>query len=125
MSASGGVAGSTGTPVAASATVANAVNAVSLPAVAGKTNYLTGFEVTGAGATAASVIDVTVTGVGGVTLHYALAIIAGAALGVAALIVEFPVPLQAAAANSAITVSVPAFGAGNTAAAAAIHGYVL
>jgi hypothetical protein len=110
--------------VTGSAANAAAANNVSLPAVAGKTNWLTGFEVTGAGATAASVITVTITGTITGTLNYQLPIPAGAAVGVTPLVVEFPVPIPASGVNTAIALNVPSFGAGNTNAAAVIHGYV-
>lgn len=124
MSASGGTTGASGTPVSASQTAtAGAIN-ITLPAVAGKTNYLTGFEVTGGGATAGSIIDVVVGGIGGANLHYAFAVPTGATLGAAPLIVTFATPLQASAPNTAIVLAVPSFGAGNTESAAVIHGFV-
>ena len=110
------------TAVDASSANAAAANNVSLPAVAGQTNSVTGFEVTGAGATGASVITITLTGVVGGPLNYQLAIPAGAGVGVTPLIVEFPTPIPATGPNVAITLNVPSFGAGNTNAAATIHG---
>src|SRR5579859_5778695 len=76
-----------------SATGAAAAIAATLPGAAGKTTYLTGFEVTGAGATGASVIAITVTGILGGTKTYELAIPAGAGVGVTPLTVEFSRPL--------------------------------
>ena len=93
------------------------------PAVVGIVNYLTGFEVTGAGATAASVIAVTVTGCLGGTFTYQMAIVAGATLAQPALIVAFPRALQASGPNVAISVSAASFGAGNTNACVNAHGY--
>lgn len=114
------------TPVAAaSGNVANAAAAATLAAVAAKFTYITGFEITGAGATAASVIAVTVTGCAGGTLTFNMAIPAGAAVGVAPLNVQFSKPLKSSAVNTAIVVSAAAFGAGNTNAAAVAHGYTL
>lgn len=110
---------------ASSGNVANAVATAAMPAVAGKTNYVTGFSITGAGATAAAVVDATLTGVVGGPFHYTVAVPAGVAAGVLPLIVELETPLAASAANQAVTLSVPAFGAGNTNAAANIHGYVV
>lgn len=109
----------------ASATAAAAAMAPALPAQgAGTTVWVTGFTVTGGGATAGSIIAVTLTGVLGGTLTYELAIPAGAGAGVSPLQVSFPWPgLPAAAANAAITLNVPSFGAGNTNAAATIQGY--
>jgi len=94
-----------------------------IAAVANKVGYLSGFQVTGAGATAASVITVTVTGLAGGTMSYNMAIPAGAAVGVPALIVNFPTPVPASAPNTAIVVNVPSFGAGNTNAAVAAQGF--
>jgi hypothetical protein len=104
-------------------TAAAGALAPAIAAVAGVTGYCTGFEVTGGGATGASVIDVTITGLLEGTLHYAMAIPAGATLGVLPLVVEFTRPRQASAVNTAITLNVPSFGAGNTLADAAIHGF--
>lgn len=111
--------------VGASGNVANAVAAASLPAVAGKTNYLTGFEITGSGATAGLPVSVTVTGLLGGTLTFTYTAAVGALVGNAPLIVPFPKPLAASAVNTAITVSCPALGTGNTNNCAVIHGFVL
>ena len=110
------------TSVDASATAAAAAMAPSLPAVAGATNAVTGFEVTGTGATAGSTIQVTLTGVPGGPLTYDLTIPAGAGVAITPLIVEFMTPIQATGPNVAITLNVPSFGAGNLNAAAVIHG---
>lgn len=123
------VDGNNGLPVGAtqvngaSGNVANAIAAASLPADAAKTNYLTGFEISAAGATVGLPVIVTVTGVLGGTLSYIFAAPAGALVLAQPLAVNFPRPLQGAAVNTAITVSCPALGVGNTNAAAAIHGY--
>lgn len=108
-------------------------NAASLAAVSGKTNYITGFDVTGGGATAASVIEISVTGLSsaaGSTLKYEVPILAGVtgpAFGGASApyiySVRFPVPLPASATNTAITVTCPSFGAGNTNASVCVYGY--
>lgn len=88
--------------------------------------YITGFELTGAGATAASVITGTVAGLGGAssTITFIVAIPAGATIGVQ-LIVEFAQPLPASAPGQAITVSFPAFGVGSTNACLNAHGFEL
>lgn len=108
-----------------SATGAAAALAPALAAQgAGTTNWVTGFQVTGSGAIAASVIVVTLTGVIGGTMSYELVIPAGVTAQVTPLQVTFPWPgLPAAAPNAAITLNVPSFGAGNTNAAATIQGY--
>lgn len=122
-SASVGPSAGAQTDVDASATGANAAQAVTLPAAAGQTTYITGFQITGAGATAASVIVVTVTGVLGGTKRYDLVIPAGATTSITPLIIEFARPIPASAVNTAIVVNVPAFGAGNTNVAVTAHGY--
>lgn len=95
-----------------------------MPAVGGKTNYLTGFEVTGGGATVGSIVTVNIVGALGGTLGYRIAVPTGAAIGAQPLIVEFNPPLPASGTNVAIIVNVGAFGAGNTDMAVAAHGYV-
>jgi hypothetical protein len=112
------------TPVhAASANGANSQITGTLPAVAAKLNYISGFEVTSGGATAASLVDVTLTGVSGGTETFVLGVVAGAALPNAHLCVRFDPPLPASAVNTAITVTVPALGAGNTKARVNVHGF--
>lgn len=104
------------TPVAAaSGNVAAGIAAASLPAAAGKTTYISGFQVTGSGATVAAVVNITVNNIiGGVTLDYAYEAVAGALLANTPLIVNFNPALPASAVNTAITVSCPSLGAGNT-----------
>jgi hypothetical protein len=102
----------------------NAAAVATLPAAAGKTTWITGFEITSAGATAAAVVTVTVAGLT-VPMHYVYVTAAGAAIGNQPLIVEFPKPVPASGPNTAITVTLPALGAGNTAAAVTAHGYQL
>lgn len=129
MSESGGTQNVTSSPAgatiinASSGNVAAAAAVATLPAVAGKTTYVTGFEVTLAGATAASVVTVTVTGLAGASLAYTVAVPAGAALGGQPLVVSFPSPLPASAPNTAIVVTCPSAGAGNTNATVNAHGF--
>ena len=94
-----------------------------MPAVAGVTNYVTGMIITGAGATAAAVIAVTLTGVTGGTMTFIMDIPAGDKAAAPILDIEFSVAIPASAANTAITLTAPAFGAGNTNAAAVIYGF--
>lgn len=107
---------------ATSGQVANAAAVAAIPAAVGKTSFITGLELTSDGATAAAIVDVTVN-LGGVTLHYAYTAVAGASTADNALILTFPRPLPATAANTAITVTCPALGAGNLNAAVNVHGY--
>jgi len=97
-------------------------NNQTLAAAAGFRTYLSGFVVTGAGATAGSTIAITITGLTS-TLNFRLIIPAGAGVGVTPLIVVFDRPIAASADNTAIVVNVPSFGAGNTDAAAAAWGF--
>ena len=113
------------TPVRVGATAAAGATSATMPAVAGKTNYLTGFAVTGGGATAASIVTVTVTGLVGGTQTYKVAIPAGTTAGITPLIATFVPPLPASAANVAIAINLPSFGAGNTDAAVAAYGFVM
>lgn len=108
---------------ASSGNVANAAAVATLPGVAGKTTYITGFEITGAGATATAVVSVTVAGVVSGTMTYTHAAVAGATLLNTPLIVEFAVPIPASADNTAIVVTVPALGVGNTNSTVVAHGY--
>ena len=85
--------------------------------------YLAGFTITGAGATAAAVVEVTVTGVVGGTLTYEYGAVAGAALMNAPLTQRFDPPLPAADADTDIVVSCPALGAGALANSANAWGY--
>lgn len=110
---------------ASSGNVANAVAAATLVAVAGKTAYLTGFEVTGAGATAGLPVSVTVTGLLGGTLTFTYAAAAGVLVANQPLIIQFPIPLPASAVNTNIVVSCPALGAGNTNNTVSAHGFNL
>lgn len=105
-------------------TAANGIMAPSMPAVPGWLNVLVGYDITGGGATAASVINVATTGLA-VELQQRLVVPAGATTNAtnAAWTVRPPFGRKASAANVAVTVTVPAFGAGNTAAAVNIYGY--
>lgn len=112
------------TYLSASAANAAAANNVTLPGAAGATTYVTGFEVTGDGATAGSIIAVTLTGIVGGTATYYITVPAGAGTAIVPLTDTFlPYGLPASAVNTPITLNVPSFGAGNTNAAAIIRGY--
>lgn len=112
------------TPITASSgNVANASAVATLAGAASLTTYITGFEVTAAGATAASVVSVTVTGTISGTLTYTLAVPAGVTTSVQPLIVQFSPPIPASAANTSVVVTVPALGAGNTNSTVVAHGY--
>jgi hypothetical protein len=114
------------TPVtAASGNVANASAAATLAAVSGKTNYVTGFTITAGGSTGAALVSATLTGLLGGTATYTYATPAGATVGATPLTVKFGIPVPASAANTAITLTLPALGAGNTNAAVSIQGFYI
>jgi hypothetical protein len=106
-----------------SGNVANAAAVATLPATASVTNYVTGFEVTAAGATAGLPVIVTLAGIAGGTLSFIFVFPAGVLVGAQPLVVNFAAPLPASAVNTAITLTCPAGGAGNTHACATIHGF--
>jgi hypothetical protein len=99
---------------ASSGNVAAATAAATIPAVLGKLACLAGIDVTAAGATAAAVVTLTITGVKGGPLNYTYATPAGATIQGPTLQVNFDPPLEASALNTAIVVSLPTLGAGNT-----------
>ena len=112
-----------GTAVAASSgNVANASAAASLAAAAGLTNFVTGIEITYAGATAAGVVLATITGLLGGTQTLVVPVPAGATAPGQPLVLRFDPPHPASAANVAITATLPALGAGNTNACVNIRG---
>lgn len=115
--------GSPATPITGSNTGAASAANVTLAAAAGKFTYITGFQITGAGATAASVITVTVTGTVTGTMNYNIVVPAGVTASITPLVVTFPVPVPSSAVNTAITVNVPSFGAGNTNSAVSAQGF--
>ena len=129
----GGTSTSTGytTPAGAAATVvtsssgnvAAATATSTLAGAASKTTYLSGFAVTGAGATAGSVVNGTVTGLLGGTMTFAVPVATGATVGNLPIFLDFNPPLPASAVNTAIVVSVPSLGAGNTNSAVSAWGY--
>ena len=108
-------------------------NVANAPAIAGVAlglgagpalGWIRKFRVTGAGATAAGVITITVTNLKYGTLYFNLAIPAGVLVPVD-FEHEFPNALPAADVALVITVTVPAFGAGNTNACVVAEGYFL
>lgn len=110
--------------VVAAATGSAGAIAPAIPAVAGKVAYCTGFSVGGLGATAASVIEVTLTGIiGGVTMRWKYSVPAGATVISPHFTVDFDRPIPADRSNLAITLSVPSFGTGNTSSVAYIRGF--
>ena len=100
--------------VATSGNAANAIAIATLPAVAAKTTYITGFDVTGSGATAGLPVVVTIAGLLGGSITYTYSAAVGALVANTPLSIRFPVPMPASAVNTAITVTCPALGLGAT-----------
>ena len=111
-----------GTPLAVGSANAAATNNQTLAGTANKITYITGFDISGNGATGQSTIAVTVTGITN-TLTYYINVPAGATTAITTLSVKFDPPIPATAANTAIVVNVPSFGSGNLQAAANAYGF--
>jgi hypothetical protein len=111
-------------PNDAQASGANAALAPTIGGVAGVTEFLSSIEITGLGATAAGEVTATLTGGLGGPINYPIAVPAGVATPIVNIFDNFGGRgLQAAAAGTAFVLNVPAFGAGNTLAEAALQGY--
>lgn len=126
VSSGGGNLPATATAVSVSSgNQANANAVATMAAVAAKTNYITGFQITASGATSAGVVNATVVGLLGGTATYTFTVPAGATTAAQPLQVTFANPMPASAVNTAIVVTLPALGSGNTNAAVNAQGYVL
>jgi len=90
---------------------------------AGTTNYITGFSFTAAGATAAAIVLLTITNLITGTLTYVIVVPAGVGTMVEPLIIDFSTPIPANATATAIVVSCPSLGAGNTNACVNARGF--
>lgn len=111
------------TPVLACTALSNVALDVALPV--GKA-YITGFELTGVGATVATVATVFVAGtVASPSLGYAVAVPAGNTNTIQPLIVTFDPPIPAASTSAPIHVTVSSFGAGNTAVFLNVRGFTV
>lgn len=108
---------------ATSGNVANASAVATLAGAAAKTTYISGFQVTGAGATAGLPVVVTVTGLLGGTQSFIFVFPAGALVGAQPLVVNFSYPIPASAVNTPIVVTCPAGGTGNTNAVVSAQGF--
>jgi len=96
---------------------------LTIPATVGQDSYCTGFVITGLGATAASGVTATLSGTSATALNFVVAVPVGVTTGITPLMVVFGEPLQSTSQNTAIVLTVPSFGAGNTLAAATLLGY--
>ncbi len=99
---------------------------LTMPAVSGKINYVTGITVDGNGATASTLIAASLSNVVTGTLRFPALIPAGAAvpLGAFRINIDFDTPIPATQPNQSVVLSVPSFGTGNTLATAQLRGYV-
>ena len=111
-----------GTVLTVTDTDAAAALSASLGAAANKMTYITGFTVTGLGATVTTSVAVVTVGLA-TNLLYTLYIPAGTTVGITPLDIRFPHPIPASAVNTAIEVQVPSFGAGNTVASVSVYGF--
>ena len=112
------------TPITAtSGNVAASAAVSTLAGVAGKTTYITGFTCTALGATAAAAVTVTVTGLAAGTLNFTFLFPTGATVQANPLTITFANSLPASAQNTAIVVTLPSGGAGNTNAASNAWGF--
>lgn len=113
------------TPQAAAASGANVALAPTFGGAAGTTAFIQSLRITGLGATAATEVTATLTGGLGGTINYPISVPAGVATPITPVEDTFPGRgLQASGAAVAFVLNVPAFGAGNTLAAAEIAGYL-
>jgi hypothetical protein len=111
-----------------SGNVANATALAYFVGAPGKYNYVSGIHITGLGATAASTVLFTISGIGTI-FTYIIPVPAGVTTSLfpntGGLFIIFPSPLQSTAVNTQINASLPALGAGNTNACVNMWGYQL
>jgi len=113
------------TPVNATSGVkSNAVATATLPGAAGVTTYISGFDVSGSGATVGLPVAVTASNLQS-ALSWIYCATAGAVLANSPLSIRFSPPLPATAVNTAIAVSCPALGLGNLNNIVNAYGYQL
>ena len=112
------------TVVTDSQTAAAGAMSKTIPAgTAAVRSYLCSVVITGLGATSAAGIDATITGAGSGTITLKVPVPAGATVAMPSQSWYFDPPLPATSLAAAITVAVPSFGTGNTAAGLVIKGY--
>jgi len=83
---------------------------------------VTGIEIFGLGATGATAVVATVTGLQGGTLSFSVAVPAGATTAITPVVYNPACPLTGNQ-NTAIVLSIPTFGAGNTSSIGMLHGF--
>ena len=119
---------SAGANITSSATVAAGALSATLTSTTNTYTYLNKVIVTGGGATAALIVNGTITNVVGGPLNFAVPVPAGVLVGLTPIILDFSAcPIQSVAPVNgipqAITVSIPSFGAGNTNASVILQGF--
>lgn len=105
--------------------VAAATSTCTMPAASNKTTYITGFDITGSGATLGSAVTCTLTNTGSGTHSYTYVVVAGALLADVPLVKSFSTPIKATAQNTAPVLSCPSLGTGNTNMTINADGYQL
>lgn len=114
------------TPIqASSGNVADAAAVATFPAVANKTNYVTGITVNSTGATGSASVIATLVGALSGTLSFAYKTTSGAANLDTPMQLNFDPPIPASAVNTAMVLTLPALGAGNTHATVNMTGYYI
>lgn len=128
-----GIGASSASPYPAGATpvtgtsgnVANASAVASLPAVTGRTNYLTGVDFSPGGATTAAEVLATVAGLISGNVTYVVGAPAGVGIPGGLVALRFNPAVPASAVNTAITATLPALGVGNAQATVNLYGYLI
>lgn len=114
------------TPITAtSGLVNNATAAATLAGVSAKTTYITGFDCSAGGATAAAFVSIVVSGTITGSMTYRIAATNGSTFvpATSPLVVEFSKPIPASATNTAVVVTMGATGAGGTNAVCNARGF--
>lgn len=114
-------------PIAVGSTASSAAMTATLTTQTGKMTYCTGFDVGGGGATANTQVQITLAGLQAGTLTFAMNVLSTVGVAVNAaggLSVRFPDPLPASAIGTAIVISVPSYGAGNTLSSVNLYGLI-
>ena len=116
----------TQSPQSATGSGGAAAQAPTFGGAAGTLAFLTNLEIYGLGATGATEVTATLTGVQGGTISIPISVPAGATTPITPVQLSFGARgLQASAVAQAITLNLPSFGAGNTLEVASIQGYLL
>lgn len=111
-------------PQAVTASGANAQQVATITPAAGVFAFITALRIDGLGATGAAVVNATLTGVQGGTRTYPVNVPTGVTVPITPVTDSFGTRgLQNSAGGQAISLTVPAFGAGNTLEEAEINGY--